>query len=47
MAGRRKPLYWEGSSKKDFRGVPVPVQKDMCVALFVVQLGGTPDSAKL
>ena len=26
---------------------PIDVQKDMGVALFVVQLGGTPDSAKL
>lgn len=35
----RRPLFWEGS-------FPVPVQKDMGVALFVVQLGGTPPSAK-
>ena len=43
----RKLLYWEGSSKKDFKKFPVDVQKDMGVALFVAQLGGTPDSAKL
>ena len=42
----RKPLYWEGSSKKDFKEFPVEVQKDMGVALFVVQLGETPASAK-
>lgn len=42
----RKPLYWEGSSKKDFKEFPVEVQKDLGVALFVVQLGGTPPSAK-
>ncbi|WP_129247121.1 type II toxin-antitoxin system RelE/ParE family toxin [Achromobacter veterisilvae] len=42
----RKLLYWEGSSKKDFKKFPIDVQKDMGVALFVVQLGGTPDSAK-
>ena len=47
MAEKRKLLYWEGSSKKDFKEFPVPVQKDMGVALFVVQLGRTPDSAKL
>lgn len=41
-----KLLYWEGSSKKDFKKFPIDVQKDMGVALFVVQLGGTPDSAK-
>ncbi len=46
MSEKRKLLYWEGSSKKDFKKFPVPVQKDMGVALFVVQLGGTPDSAK-
>ncbi|MBE0593192.1 MAG: type II toxin-antitoxin system RelE/ParE family toxin [Gemmatimonadales bacterium] len=46
MPERRKLLYWEGSSKKDFKEFPVPVQKDMGVALFVVQLGRTPESAK-
>lgn len=46
MTEQRKLLYWEGSSKKDFKEFPVPVQKDMGVSLFVVQLGGTPDSAK-
>lgn len=46
MTDMRKLLYWEGSSKKDFKAFPVSVQKDMGVALFVVQLGGTPDSAK-
>jgi phage-related protein len=43
---KRRPLFWEGSSKKDFKEFPIPVQKDMGVALFVVQLGGRPDSAK-
>jgi phage-related protein len=42
----RRPLVWEGSSKRDFKQFPTPVQKDMGVALFVVQLGGTPPSAK-
>jgi phage-related protein len=42
----RKLLYWEGSSKKDFKEFPSGVQKDMGVALFIVQLGGTPGSAK-
>jgi phage-related protein len=42
----RRPLFWEGSSKRDFKQFPAPVQKDMGVALFVVQLGGTPPSAK-
>jgi phage-related protein len=42
----RRPLFWEGSAKRDFKQFPVAVQKDMGVALFVVQLGGTPPSAK-
>jgi phage-related protein len=46
MRDKRKLLYWEGSANKDFKGFPVPVQKDMGVALFVVQLGRTPESAK-
>ena len=46
MDEKRRPLYWEGSSKKDFKEFPIPVQKDMGVALFVVQLVGMPESAK-
>jgi phage-related protein len=42
----RQALFWEGSSKRDFKQFPLPVQKDFGVALFVVQLGGTPRSAK-
>ena len=47
MSEKRRPLFWEGSSKKDFKEFPVPAQKDMGVALFVVQLGRMPDSSKL
>ena len=46
MTESRRPLFWEGSSKKDFKAFPIPVQKDMGVALFVVQLGRTPESSK-
>lgn len=46
MIRERRPLFWEGSSKRDFKAFPVPVQKDMGVALFVVQLGRTPSSSK-
>ena len=46
MTEIRRQLVWESSSKKDFKEFPIPVQKDMGVALFVVQLGHTPDSAK-
>jgi phage-related protein len=42
----RRPLFWEGSAKRDFKQFPTLVQKDMGVALFVVQLGGSPPSAK-
>jgi phage-related protein len=42
----RRPLFWEGSAKRDFKQFPEAVQKDTGVALFVVQLGGTPLSAK-
>ena len=41
----RRPLFWEGSTKRDFKEFPTGVQKDMGVALFVVQLGGTPPAA--
>lgn len=43
---QRRPLYWEGSSKRDFKQFPTAVQKDLGVALFLVQLGDTPPSAK-
>jgi phage-related protein len=46
MTELRKLLYWEGSSKKELKTFPVAVQKDIGVGLFVVQLGGTPASAK-
>ena len=42
----RRPLFWEGSAKRDFKRFPVAIQKDMGVALFLVQLGSTPPSAK-
>jgi len=42
----RRLLVWEGSAKKAFTEFPEPVQKDMGVALFLVQLGETPPSAK-
>ncbi len=34
---QRARCYWEGSSKKDFKKFPIDVQKDMGVALFIVQ----------
>ena len=46
MTVSRRLLIWEGSSKKDLKAFPIEAQKDMGVALFIVQLGGTPPSAK-
>ena len=46
MPEKLRRLFWEGSSRKDLKTFPVPVQKDIGVALFVVQLGGKPASAK-
>lgn len=42
----RRPLFWEGSAKRDFMTFPLAVRKDLGVALFVIQIGGTPLSAK-
>lgn len=44
--GQRRPVLWEGSSKRNLKSFPGPVQKDIGVALFVVQLGGTPPTAR-
>lgn len=46
MHRTRRPLSWEGSAKEDFKRFPTSVQKDMGVALFLVQIGGTSPSAK-
>jgi phage-related protein len=43
----RRPLFWEGSAKRDLKQFPDAVQKDIGVALFIVQLGRMPPSAKL
>ena len=41
-----RTLYWEGSSRQDLKTFPVPVQKDLGVALYVLQIGGKPQSIK-
>jgi phage-related protein len=41
-----RPLDWMGSSKRDFLTFPEAVKDDMGYALGLVQLGGTPPSAK-
>jgi phage-related protein len=41
-----KPLHWVGSSKKDLLAFPEEVIDDIGYMLGVMQLGGTPPSAK-
>lgn len=41
-----KPLYWAGSSKKDFLAFPEGVVDNIGYALSAVQYGGHPPSAK-
>jgi len=47
MSGTRiKPVSWIGSSYKDFREFPVPVQDAMGYALYQAQIGLKHGSAK-
>ncbi|MFY3083500.1 type II toxin-antitoxin system RelE/ParE family toxin [Achromobacter xylosoxidans] len=41
-----RPLYWEGSSKKDFQTFPLAVQKHLGMSLFIVQSGRRPAASK-
>ncbi len=41
-----KTLYWEGSSKKDFKAFPLAVQKSMGMSLYIVQSGKWPEAVK-
>lgn len=41
-----KPVYWTGSSYKDFRAFPDPVQDIMGFALYQAQAGGKSGKAK-
>jgi phage-related protein len=41
-----KPVAWVGSSYKDFRAFPDPVQDSMGYALYRAQIGGLHESAK-
>jgi phage-related protein len=41
-----KPVIWVGSSRKDFREFPDPVQDHMGYALYVAQRGGKHRDAK-
>jgi phage-related protein len=46
LAPGERPLYWVGSSFKDFLGLPVPVQQSLGAGLGGVQFGGMPPHAK-
>jgi phage-related protein len=41
-----KPVIWVGTSRKDLREFPAPVQDHMGYALYVAQLGGKHRDAK-
>lgn len=41
-----KPLAWVGSSQKDYRTFPAPVQDDMGYARYLAQIGSRHVSAK-
>jgi phage-related protein len=42
-----RPLFWVGSSRKDYRDFPPAVQDSFGFELFLAQLGQHPPSAKL
>ena len=42
-----KPLIWVGSSRKDLRAFPEPVQDHMGYALYVAQRGGKHRDSKI
>ena len=46
FVSQEKPLHWVGSAKKDLLAFPGEVVDDFGYALGVVQMGGTPPSAK-
>lgn len=45
-SSQEKPVHWVGPSKRDLLSFPGEVIDDVGYALGVVQLGGTPPSAK-
>jgi phage-related protein len=42
-----KPVIWVGTSLKDLREFPAPVQDDMGYALYLAQRGGKHQAAKV
>ncbi len=46
MAGSERQIVWVGSSRRDLRGFPRQVRRDIGVALYAAQQGETDPSAK-
>ena len=46
MAGSERPLVWIGSSRRDLRGFPRQVRRDVGKALYAAQQGETDPAAK-
>ena len=46
MRGRERPLFWVGSSRRDLRGFPRQVRRDIGQALYAAQQGETDPAAK-
>jgi phage-related protein len=46
MLGAERPLIWIASSRRDLRGFPREVRRDIGVALYAAQQGETDPSAK-
>jgi phage-related protein len=46
MAGAVRPLVWVGSSRRDLRGFPQEIRRDIGQALYAAQQGETDPAAK-
>lgn len=46
MPDAKREVEWIASAKKDLRGFPPQVRRDVGLALYQVELGGTPKIAK-
>ena len=46
ISSERKPLAWIGSALEDLKAFPIPIRKDMGVALDLAQQGGKHPDAK-
>ena len=46
MAGAERPLIWMGSARRDLRGFPRQVRRDVGQALYAAQQGETDPAAK-